>query len=140
MSQPPSDTSGYQRYQSSASVKPERGGCLTLWLVVSSLAAVVGVILLFQTLGLLNRVSGPRASQVQLVLIFAGIFLMIGIACLWGIWNWKKWGVYGVIATGIVSPLLQFLLGVGNAVDCVRPIIQFGVLYFLINDKWDYFD
>ena len=117
----------------------ERGGCLTVWLVVvTAFNLFFGLI---SSLQLLSYVGDPRVTRVlPAVVIYGLIGLEIAlIAGLFGIWNWKRWGVYTVAGALTISAVLSLISG-----DALRglvfPIIQFAIFFYLINPKWDYFD
>jgi O-antigen ligase len=117
----------------------ERGGCLTAWLV---LATAFNLFFgLIASLQLLSFAGDPRVTRVVPSLVIYGLVaLQIAlIAGLFGIWNWKRWGVYVVAGALAISAILSLIMG-----DVLRgllfPIIQFGLLFYLINPKWDYFD
>ena len=118
----------------------ERGGCLSLWLAASALFGALAVITLLQLWNLVLQTPNAfqRVSPVVLVLFSA---LIIGLlVCLGGIWNWKRWGVYGAALCSIVSPFVESAMGVANAQDWIAPIIQIAVLWYLVKDKWDDFE
>lgn len=117
----------------------ERGGCLTVWLVVvTAFNLFFGLI---SSLQLLSYVDDPRVTRViPAVMIYGLIGLEIAlIAGLFGIWNWKRWGVYTVAGALAISAVFSLISG-----DALRglvfPIIQFAIFFYLINPKWDYFD
>lgn len=118
----------------------ERGGCLTAWLIVSALAAVFAVFVYFQLLSLIseNLIVQQRISGAY---IFAlGALIVASIVGLWGIWNWKKWGVYLMVFTSLASAALEFMLGIATATDIIQPFLQIGLLAWLVSSRWDYFE
>jgi hypothetical protein len=123
----------------SGSDKPERGGCLTAWLVVSTILTVIAGVAFMQLLSVLIR---PRAfediSPVG-VLLLGG--LMIGSSiCLIGVWNWKRWGVYGIALTSCISPLIEVFFFRADVTDFIAPFVQIAILWYLVSGKWDAFD
>ncbi|HEX2908787.1 MAG TPA: hypothetical protein VHO69_18090 [Phototrophicaceae bacterium] len=121
-------------------IKPERGGCLTSWLVVSSGASAVAVLGFLWIMGVVS--SHPQAARQMPpgdILLF-GIVMLVNIGSLVGIWKWKRWGVYGIVATAIASPFMEWAMGIATTTDFISPFIQLGILSFLLKDKWDYFD
>lgn len=111
----------------------QRGGCLTAWLGV----------LLLQMLDLLRpgtiRLEADR-QYVLLVVFLLGGLLVGTFACLYGIWNWKRWGVYGIAALSVASLLVSIILDVATSRDFIQPFTQNAVLWFLIRKKWQYFE
>lgn len=114
--------------------KPERGGCLSFWLGAS---LVVSVMALFVFLGLGSELSRRGFSWIVLFGFFA---VAVNLACIYGIYKWKQWGVYGFVAASIMSLVLEMISQTVTARDFVAPFIQIGILWYLIKDKWDYFD
>jgi hypothetical protein len=119
----------------------ERGGCLTTWLVVSTGVALLSVFLICQTLAVVTGRSGLslRPGTWLGIIVIGGLFIA-HLRCLWGIWAWKRWGVKGIAALSIISPLVEVAFGTATATDFVAPFIQIGILYFLVKDRWDDFE
>ncbi len=73
----------------------ERGGCLTLFLVLYAIGSVITVITAFS-------LSGANAALAAQGLptypswygIGSIVITLIGLAGVYGAWTWKKWGVY----------------------------------------------
>src|SRR4051812_15527557 len=85
---------------------PERGGCLTLWLVLASFANPL--------LALYYLANGTTLTQ-QLHLQDWAIPVYVAGACLntfWvlGIWQWKGWALLGLLGTNIFAFALNFFL------------------------------
>lgn len=113
--------------------KPERGGCLSWWLGVSF---VVSILALFVILGSSAQLTRHGFGY----LIFFGVAAVgINLACLYGIYQWKRWGVYGFAAASILSLIVSLSGSTGTIRDLFTPLIQIGLLWFLVHDKWDYF-
>lgn len=122
----------------SSSYAPERGGCLTAFLIVLGLAQLV---LVFIAFGMLGSVSQYPASS-QGIIQFAG-FLQIGlsiaaVACVVGLWNWKSWGYYGIYAMYILGALISLFTGAFSS--AIGSFVGMGVLYYLMKDKADYLE
>lgn len=117
---------------------PERGGCLTFWLGVQALFTGIAAIYFLNVLGQLGRVRSPGLGLYLLILaaLIAGM-----IACLIGIWRWKRWGVYGIVAISIASFIAEFIFSTPtlNITDCLQPIVGNLILYYLIHNQWDYY-
>jgi hypothetical protein len=121
----------------------QRGGCLTAWLGVSLAASLITGVLLLQMLDLLRpgtiRLEADRQYVLLVVFLLGG--LLVGMfACLYGIWNWKRWGVYGIAALSVASLLVSIILDVATSRDFIQPFTQNAVLWFLIRKKWQYFE
>lgn len=136
----PSPPATPRRSDSPLSGKRERGGCLTVWVAASAIVGVIAVFGFFNLLGVIGRIpTAARRISIGTLFLFGGL-LAAQLVCLWGIWEWKKWGVYGMAAIAIASPFVEGALGVATATDWIAPFIQIGILYFLIKDKWGYYE
>lgn len=114
--------------------KPERGGCLSIWLAVSALFIIIAF---FGLAGLASEAERQGIGAVIYVLMGMSV---LSLVCLYGIYEWKRWGVYGLAAISIISPFVEASLGVADASDCIAPFVQLGILAYLVNDKWMHFD
>ncbi len=117
---------------------PERGGCLTIWLIAAILLNVgYGGITYLQ---ILELYSDPRVQAVisPFYVIALGVLLLMVSVGLFAIWNWKRWGVYLVVVAIIFSIFVQ--VGPVNPVrSYLAPIVQLAILYFLISPRWHIF-
>ena len=119
------------------------GGCLTAWMGVSLAVSLISALVIFQLLDLLrpgNLRPGANTTPVIFYIVAVAVMLLINIASLYGMWNWKRWGVYGVASISIISPIVELIAGTAVTRDFVQPFIQLGILWFLIRDKWEYFE
>ena len=57
----------------------------------------------------------------------------------YGIWSWKKWGVYGLAAD---TALIFFVnvISIGFSIFSLTGLIGLGILAYLIRDKWSSFE
>lgn len=120
--------------------RPERGGCLTLWLVLSFGVGLLGVLMYVNLLGVVAERPGALRIISPVALILFGILILSSLLFLADIWRWKRRGVYGIAITAIASPFIETMLRTADSSDWVAPVIQLGILYFLVKDKWDYFE
>ena len=121
----------------------ERGGCLTAWLGVSLALSLIGAVLFLQVLdgfrpGALR--PGFRMPFSSFAVVFMIGLTIADIVCLYGTWNWKRWGVYGLVVVAIVSPLAESMLGRAAEADFIAPIVQMVILWLLLRNKWQYFE
>lgn len=140
MNSPSSDPYGYPPPRMPPPAYRERSGCLNLWLGASALFGAFAVVSMIDLWAFVFRT--PNAFQrVSPVALFLYSALLIGLlVCVWGIWKWKQWGVYGAALTSIASPFIEYSLGVATTSDWVAPFVQIIILYYLVKDKWDDFD
>lgn len=123
----------------------QRGGCLTIWLGLSLALALISAANLFQLLdylrpGALRPGAGITSSELIGIIVGYGVLVIGIIASIYGIWHWKRWGVYGMVAVVFVSPVIELMVGDLVPRDCVQPFLQSGFLWFLIRNKWKYFE
>ena len=124
--------------------QPERGGCLTAFLGVSFVLNLLAIPFALYLQSQINDLSGlPNVDSGQLGLaqFFVVVAIVSGIAavvCIWGLWNWKRWGYYGLIALQIIGGVLN-LFG-GTPQYAVSSIVGLGILMYLMKDKTDYLE
>ena len=101
----------------------ERGGCLSLWLL-----ALMGLTLLQAVLSF----SGGPLAFIQVILSLCSFGFALAL------WNWKKWGAYGL---GFIWGLL-FILGLiaSNFLVMASSLFWISFLFFLVSLKWDWMD
>lgn len=101
----------------------ERSGCLIAVLVISTLANAV-----YFLLGIPLTLELSRRSDEVFALVLASTILSgAALACLVGIWLWKKWGLYGYAGLGVLGVVLQFMSG-----DMSGGVIKFIVLLVVV--------
>ena len=111
---------------------PERGGCLTIWLVLMILAFAASAFTYLLNSAALGPAFPNAPSWAFMVLGIAGI---VGVVSAIGLWMWKRWGFYGYIAVAVVALVINAILGQLVA-GIVGAAIGLGILWFLIKDKW----
>lgn len=129
--------------QKVTSDEKSRGGCLTIWLGVSLAFSLISAVLLLQVLDAFR--PGALRPGYRMPFSGFGIILLLGlvvahIVSLYGAWNWKRWGIYGLGTVIFASPVVETLLGTATATDCFAPIVQVCILWLLVRNKWDYFE
>ena len=118
----------------SSGSKPDRGGCLNLWLGASALFGVLGIFLI---LGLADELGRRGMGFFYVVSLVA---LVAALVCVYGIYQWKRWGVYGLVATSFINLTVSVMAGIATATSCVSPFVQVAILWYLVHDKWDVFE
>jgi hypothetical protein len=115
---------------SSISSKTERGGCLTWWLSGSSLIFVFALVSYF--------VIGVRGSQT--VLIIGIVWSVLCLIALYGIYKWKRWGVYSFIVVNVVGFILNSIAnGSLSAFSIISTTVELIFLWYVIRNKWEVF-
>ncbi|HVO43953.1 MAG TPA: hypothetical protein VMT34_15090 [Aggregatilineales bacterium] len=130
----------------SSSPVRERGGCLTLYLVASIVVSILVLLLLLLTgafVGVVNA-SGALAETGSpsipiFPLLLDGVGVLVSVAGFVGAWTWKKWGIYLLVASFVISALGGLISG--NASSAVLGLaVEVGILWYLIRDKWAWFE
>ena len=113
---------------------PKRGGALTTILVILTLAQVLGLVLLLVTW----RTMADRGSPGQ-GLVLAGIVgVVLALAGLAGIWQWRRRGVYLFGMVAIVGLASDLVLGISP----VALLVRIGLLAALVaalRPRWEFF-
>lgn len=121
----------------------ERGGCLTLYLMLSTFAIIPGIIglyLLFLSLPAFNT----HLSQIDTLLynsFYLSIvgFILYGIGLI-GAWKWKKWGILLMVATSGLLATTEIIYGNQLAIPVSRSIVSLlvssGILFIAMKEKW----
>ncbi|MCA9908642.1 MAG: hypothetical protein KC519_08345 [Anaerolineae bacterium] len=115
----------------------ERGGCLTVYLIVLAAAAGLGIV------SILGLASNPRSAEVipSWIVIFVVVLAIVQIASVVGIWSWKTWGIMALAASMIISNLVQIFTGLGSlAMNIVQLVVQPLLLFVVLRDKMHEFD
>jgi len=103
----------------------QRHGCLTTFLVLGIIAnALASLGNLFG--GAMIRQSFPDVPAWALpVLAVGGIF---NIVCIIALFQWKKWGFYGAVASYIVAFFVNLVVGL-NIVQALLGLVGIALLY-----------
>jgi hypothetical protein len=145
----------YHYYDKPKGIYRERGGCLSLYLGCGIIGGIF--LLLFGALLIVSADSIERAFDeiynelrnnpqynnypydeldinFKMVAMVSFVFSAIILSSYIAAWNWKKRGVYGVVAL----PILQVIVyGTGSILSL---IVTYAILYFLLHDKMDMFE
>ena len=77
--------------------------------------------------------------------IYVVVGLGLGVANVVGIWMWRKWAIYTIVASSVIGLLMQLFVlkptqpGIG-AFAYFSSIIGGGLWYWAIYRKWQYFE
>jgi len=113
----------------------ERGGCLTVFLVFIMGANVLALVYLCS---LTTQVSRYSSASAMPILALAFGFQSAVLACAAGMWNWKRWGYYGLAAVYVIEAGIMLLAG--NLSMVVGAVIALGILFGLVNSKIEMFE
>ena len=103
----------------------QRHGCLTAFLVVGIIMNAIASLMNLLG-GAMIRQNFPDAPSWALpVLGIGGVF---NIVCLIALFQWKKWGFYGAVASGILAFVVNLAVGL-NIVQALLGLVGIAVLY-----------
>lgn len=107
----------------------QRHGCLTAWLVLMIVAnaATALMYLLGSTAIKQNFPSAPGWAFPMLAVM--GI---VNVVCAVGLFQWKKWGFLGFLATSIITFVINVMVGL-NLVQAIFGLAGFAILYGVLH-------
>ena len=116
----------------------KRGKFLTVLLVLTALLLFLGIISqivnLFIDLG-----PNPFLEQSSFAIIIHTVILGLSFLSLYGLWKWKKWGVYMLVGVFIASFLHEYSVIGGIVVGNIFDLLFAGLWIWAIKRKWKYF-
>jgi hypothetical protein len=118
------------------SYEPERGGCLTAFLVVLGVANVGLILVSIVSLGGLDAISSSVRGTVQFLLFLQVVMSIAAVACAYGLWNWKDWAYKGLFVIYFVNALIGLFSG--QIPVAIGAFVGMGILYYLMKDKSGY--
>jgi hypothetical protein len=79
------------------------------------------------------RGLAPGNSRPVWEIILYAIFTLFDIACLIAIYNWKKWGVWGLCAAAIAGFMISIIQGQLVIISLLNLVISLGLLFWVLN-------
>ena len=122
----------------------ERGGLLTLFLVLiislSTIALISLFVLFFARLRSIQfSLSNPSMLlQIYLPIGVEFVFQCVMILCAVAVWHWKKWGYQSLAA--IYAVQIVFAIISGNPIVLFSSLIAVGIFLTLINRRIEMFE
>ncbi len=126
----------------------QRGGCLSLYLLLAILGSVLGLVAALGA-GSLNTINAQLAAEnsnyVPVVIpawyVPASVALIIvTLVAIYGIFAWKKWGVYLLVAEWVLSFLVAVAGGQSIVTSLVTLVIEALLLAYVLRGKWPLFE
>jgi hypothetical protein len=114
----------------------ERGIGLTLFLGI----VIAANLLLMTLLGLEARERSDRFASSPIMPLYLMVIAVTCavVVCSIAIWNWKKWGYYGLIAVYVLE--IGAMIFFNNVVAVGSAVVGLVLLVVLVNNKLDVFD
>jgi len=106
----------------------EMHGLLTAWLILIIVLNLIGILLSLEACGSLNTYQMASAGGYIFITVILSI-AVIGFTL--ALFNWKKWGFYGLAASYIFAIIMNFVLGLSWWQNSLS-IIGLGVLCILL--------
>ena len=120
----------------------ERGGCLSLYLILAFLGSVLGLV------SVLTLNAANAALVAQGVTAIPGWYIpalvveiILTLVAIYGMYTWKKWGVYLLVGTWVLSIAIAQAGGVSSVGTSIGTIvIEALVLWYVLRNKWALFE
>jgi hypothetical protein len=115
-----------------SSVKPERGGCLTAWIVVALIANALLAFYYLTSSAAMQAVYPSAPGWAFIGLAALGVINAVGAI---GLWMWKRWGFYVYAGVAAITLVVNLIIGV-PITYALTGLIGLGILWWLVKDKW----
>jgi len=111
----------------------KRGGCLTAFLIaVMVINPLVGLYYLLAS----SQVKDAVPSMPDWALPALIIMCFFNFVCAIAIWNWKKWGFYGFLASSIIAFVVNLSTGI-PIYQSIFGLVGLAILFALLRPVWD---
>lgn len=114
----------------------ERAGCLSYWLAILVLLNVVGIVS-YLTGGNSVFYLPPNPPTWAIGLLIGAT--VVSAVCAYGVWMWKRWGLYGFVASFIVAMIAHVIIG-GNPIAALFTILGLFMLYAMLRGRIGWFE
>jgi len=112
--------------------KPERGGCLTLFLAAMLVGGIGGALTFAAA-----RIRGTPILKEPIPYVGRALFALFAVWVM-GLLHWKKWAFWGYVGTCIGLVVFEFCAMKQPLLGSVRWLLWIGVLGLLLKPKWEY--
>jgi len=103
----------------------QRHGCLTAWLVVMIIANSATALMYLLGSAAIKQNFPSAPGWTFPVLAVMGI---VNVVCAVVLFQWKKWGFFGFIATSAVTFMVNLMVGL-NIMQALLGLAGFAILY-----------
>lgn len=107
----------------------ERSGCLKLFLGLGIILSVVQIVLLIVPMFLRPAVAVTLGS---LFILLLNVLTLVSYVA---VWNWRKWGAYGLIALETFAILSN--LAVGSLGGALGDVLGLAIVIFVVRSVWN---
>ncbi len=123
---PPQQPLGYTPDPNTA---PTRHGCFTAWLVVALIAQVLTLFVNSLGYNLVHRGMPSFTPLIAGLLVLGGL---LHITCIVALFQWRRWGFYGIVIITVLVCVLNIKAGVGTG-GSLSGLVGLAVLYGVLN-------
>lgn len=134
--QPPGQVPPYGAHPAYAQqeILPQRGGCLSAFLImVMVVNPMVSIVYFLAGDWVAKSNPGMPGWAIPLLALF-GLF---NAACAVAIWRWKRWGVYGFVASAVVALTVNLASGIPPT-GAMSGLVGVIILIALVRPIWDH--
>jgi hypothetical protein len=121
-----------------------RGTFLSVLLALSMAGNVLGGVFWVITAALTQRTVGDGLTDTQAAaahlhtqMLFYALMCLANVACLVGVWTWKKWGIYGYVGFSMLGIMISLSF---SAVTMITTFVWLAFLAVLIAPRWSAFE
>ena len=120
---------------SEVEVVKTRGFWLSAFLILMFIANPVTAFTYFSSSDVIIQ-AYPKITITMIY--FLGSMTVVNVVLAIGVWNWKKWGVYGFYIVAAIALCINLYIGVGIA-GSLSGLIGAVIMYFATKNRWEYF-
>jgi hypothetical protein len=114
--------------ENSSEIKEKsRHGCLTAYLVILIIGNLVTLVF-----RLLSSLAPGNKVPVLAIIAYSLLALFI-IVCAAAVYNWKKWGVWGLCAVAVINFVTSIISGELLIISIFQLVVILGILFWVLN-------
>lgn len=114
----------------------KQGGCLTAFLLFMFVANGMSALSYLMGSETIRKVVPNMPAWAPPVL---AVMSLANVAFAYGIWNYKKWGVYGIVVSSIVALVINLMSGI-PITSSLFGLVGLAILFYLIRPVWEDFE
>lgn len=126
---PPPPQQPFGSYAPDPNAIPPRHGCFTAWLIVALIAQVLTLLLNSLGYNLIHRGLPSFTPLIAGLLVLGGL---LHIACIVALFQWRRWGFYGIVVITVLICVLNIMVGVSIG-GSLSSLVGVGILYGVLN-------